>query len=94
MNLLSGEVAKRYNCDTYGIRPEHIALSKQSGTWRGILRYAEHLGSDTIAHVDADGIGAITARASGIIQLHHGDQVFLTPEANSEHCFAGGRRLE
>ena len=93
MNLLSGEVAKRYNCDTYGIRPEHIALSKQSGTWRGVLRYAEHLGSDTIAHVDADGIGAITARASGAIQLHPGDQVFLTPEANAEHRFVGGRRL-
>ena len=93
MNLLSGEVAKRYNCDTYGIRPEHIALSKQSGTWRGILRYAEHLGSDTIAHVDADGIGAVTARASGAIQLHPGDQVFLTPEPNAEHRFVGGKRL-
>ena len=93
MNLLSGEVAKRYNCDTYGIRPEHIALNKQSGTWRGILRYAEHLGSDTIAHVDVDGLGAITARASGAIQLHPGDQVFLTPEANAEHRFVGGKRL-
>ena len=93
MNLLSGEVAKRYNCDTYGIRPEHIALNKQSGTWRGILRYAEYLGSDTIAHVDADGIGAVTARASGAIQLHPGDQVFLTPEANAEHRFVGGKRL-
>ena len=93
MNLLSGEVAKRYNCDTYGIRPEHIALNKQSGTWRGILRYSEHLGSDTIAHVDVDGLGAITARASGAIQLHPGDQVFLTPEANAEHRFVGGRRL-
>ena len=93
MNLLKGAVAKQHNCDTYGIRPEHISLSQQSGTWRGVLRYAEHLGSDTIAHVDADGIGAITARASGAIQLHPGDQVFLTPEANAEHRFVGGRRL-
>ena len=93
MNLLKGAVAKQHNCDTYGIRPEHISLSQQSGTWRGVLRYAEHLGSDTIAHVDVDGLGAITARASGAIQLHPGDQVFLTPEANAEHRFVGGRRL-
>src|SRR5689334_22861362 len=69
MNLLQGEAAKRHNASTIGIRPEHIAASRDGGEWQGKVRVAEHLGSDTFLHIDADTIGRITARAPGELAL-------------------------
>ncbi|HSX74328.1 MAG TPA: ABC transporter ATP-binding protein, partial [Shinella sp.] len=54
MNFLKGEAAKPYNAPTVGIRPEHIKLSKEIGTWKGLVGVAEHLGSDTFLHVNVE----------------------------------------
>ncbi|MDX3927093.1 MAG: ABC transporter ATP-binding protein [Shinella sp.] len=87
MNFASGEVAKPYNCHTIGIRPEHLALSKTSGTWRGVVGVAEHLGADTFLHVNVEGIGQVTARAGGDFIVNHGDEIYLTPEEGRIHRF-------
>jgi multiple sugar transport system ATP-binding protein len=79
MNLLEGAPAETRGAKTIGVRPEHILLSKESGECSGVVGVAEHLGSDTFLHVQVDGIGSITARASGELGLAHGDQVWLTP---------------
>ncbi|HXV28779.1 MAG TPA: ABC transporter ATP-binding protein [Sinorhizobium sp.] len=87
MNFISGASAAPYRAHTIGIRPEHLQLSKDEGTWRGTVGVAEHLGSDTFLHVNADGIGTLTARVSGDFAVTHGDQVFLTPDAQRVHRF-------
>jgi multiple sugar transport system ATP-binding protein len=87
MNLLAGDVAVRRDAATIGIRPEHINLAKDEGEWRGTVNVAEHLGSDTFLHVDAEGIGNVTARADGEFEAHHGDTVFLTPDPQKLHRF-------
>src|SRR5262245_57141080 len=79
MNLLEGAPAEKRGAKTVGVRPEHVQLSKERGEWFGAVGVAEHLGSDTFLHVQVDGIGSVTARASGELGLTHGDQVWLTP---------------
>ena len=88
MNFLKGEAAKPYNAPTVGIRPEHLKLSTQSGTWQGIVGVAEHLGSDTFLHVNVDGVGMLTVRASGDFPVRHDDAIFLTPDVNHIHRFS------
>ena len=87
MNFVRGEAARPWNAPTAGIRPEHIRLSKESGTWKGVVGVAEHLGSDTFLHVNAEGAGMLTVRASGDFVVSHGDTVFLTPDESRIHRF-------
>ncbi|PDT50128.1 sugar ABC transporter ATP-binding protein [Sinorhizobium fredii] len=89
MNFVKGEAAMPYSAPTVGIRPEHIKLSKEGGTWKGVVGVAEHLGSDTFLHVSVDGVGMMTVRASGDFPVNHGDAVFLTPDVGRIHRFDG-----
>ncbi|PWE57479.1 sugar ABC transporter ATP-binding protein [Metarhizobium album] len=87
MNLISGDYARAQNAATIGIRPEHVSLSTSDGDWRGTVTVAEHLGSDTFLHVNADGVGPITVRAGGEFGVKHGDTVFITPDKSRMHRF-------
>ena len=87
MNLLGGAEATRHGAATVGIRPEHFSLSTSQGKWRGKVSLAEHLGSDTFVHVDVDGVGTITARATGDLDVRHGDPLWLTPDETCLHRF-------
>jgi multiple sugar transport system ATP-binding protein len=87
MNFITGDDASKHNAETIGIRPEHISLSKESGEWRGKVRVAEHLGSDTFLHVTAEGIGTLTVRATGEFDVSYGDQVYVTPDPPKIHRF-------
>jgi multiple sugar transport system ATP-binding protein len=87
MNLVKGAEAGKHGATTIGIRPEHLRLSKDGGTWKGTVGVAEHLGSDTFLHLTVDGVGQITARADGEFSLAHGDTVGLTPEPGKLHRF-------
>ena len=87
MNLIEGAPAAKHGAKTIGIRPEHLNASKTGGEWKAIVSVAEHLGSDTFLHVNADGIGPLTVRADGGIGLAHGDTVHLTPDLARLHKF-------
>jgi len=87
MNLIKPKSYDTYKAATIGIRPEHIDVSPTSGTWTGVVRIAEHLGSDTFFHTDVEGLGALTVRAPGEFGLGSGDKVFLTPQAGRMHRF-------
>ncbi|MCD1635511.1 ABC transporter ATP-binding protein [Martelella mediterranea] len=87
MNFVTGKDAEGYNAHTIGVRPEHLTLSTESGTWRGKVVVAEHLGSDTFLHIDVDGIGQITARANGDFPVRHGDVVHVTPDPERIYRF-------
>ncbi len=87
MNLLEGAAAEPYDATTIGVRPEHLELSRESGDWEGTVRVTEHLGSDTFLHVDIDGVGTLTARASGEFGASYGDTVWLTAPRERVHRF-------
>ncbi len=87
MNLIEGPAADKLGGKTIGIRPEHLEISHEKGTWSGRIEIAEHLGSDTFFYVTVDGIGRITVRAPGEYGLAVGDKAWLTPPAEHIHRF-------
>ncbi|TPK94831.1 MULTISPECIES: ABC transporter ATP-binding protein [unclassified Mesorhizobium] len=94
MNLIEGAPADKYGAKTIGIRPEHLNISTTSGDWKATVGVAEHLGSDTFLHVQADGIGTVNVRADGEVGVKHGDTVYLTPDKAKLHRFgADGKAL-
>ncbi|MBZ9861003.1 MULTISPECIES: ABC transporter ATP-binding protein [unclassified Mesorhizobium] len=94
MNMIEGAPAEKYGAKTIGIRPEHLNISTSAGDWKATVGVAEHLGSDTFLHVQADGIGTINVRADGEVAVKHGDTVYLTPDKAKLHRFgADGKAL-
>ena len=87
MNLIEGAEAGRRGGSTIGVRPEHVAVSTDAGDWPGTVGVAEHLGADTFIHVDAGELGTINVRASGELQVRHGDAVYLTPDPERIYRF-------
>jgi multiple sugar transport system ATP-binding protein len=88
MNVVGGEIAARHGAQTIGIRPEHVAVSSETGAWHGTVGVSEHLGSDTFFHVACEGIPEpVTVRVGGEVDLHHGDRVWLTPDPDQLHRF-------
>jgi ABC-type sugar transport system ATPase subunit len=78
MNLFEGEIAERMGCRTYGIRPEHVSLSREAGTWRGLVRHVEHLGADALVHIDSEDVGELTARTVGDTDIQPGATVWAS----------------
>jgi len=94
MNLIRGESAARRGAATIGIRPEHADVSTTEGEWKATVRLAEHLGSDTLVHADADGIGSLTIRLPGENPLAVGQTIFVAPREPRVHRFgADGKRI-
>ena len=94
MNLVEGSPAAKYGAKTIGIRPEHMEISTTAGEWKATVGVAEHLGSDTFLHVQADGVGPLTVRADGELAVHHGDTIYLTPDKAKLHRFgADGKAM-
>ncbi|MEJ6392605.1 ABC transporter ATP-binding protein [Gymnodinialimonas sp. 2305UL16-5] len=95
MNLITGKLAEAQGATTIGIRPEHISVSSESGDWKGTVGVSEHLGSDTFFHVTCDGMSEpLTVRVGGEVDIHYGDTIFLTPDAQQLHRFdADGLRI-
>ena len=94
MNLLMGEEAAKRQAATVGVRPEHVALSKSEGEWSGTVGVSEHLGSDTLLHIDAGKIGQITVRTDGEFEARHGELVYMTPDPQRIHRFdASGQAI-
>jgi multiple sugar transport system ATP-binding protein len=96
MNFMEGEEASKYGAYAIGVRPEHISTSDKEGTWKGTIGVSEHLGSDTFFHVHMDGRSdPITVRAGGEVDMHHGDTIYMTPDADRIHKFdAEGLRID
>ena len=87
MNFATGVVAEKYDATTIGFRPEHLKLSTEGGDWHGIVGVSERLGSDTFLHVNIDGIGQVTVRSDGDIDIRYGDTVSVTPDPARIHRF-------
>ena len=87
MNLIDGAPAANRKAESIGIRPEHIGISMDKGEWAGTVGVAEHLGSDTFLHIQAEALGTITVRAPGDIAVNYGDRVYLVPDEKRIHRF-------
>jgi multiple sugar transport system ATP-binding protein len=77
---------------TIGIRPEHIALSRDAGDWKGKVVHAEHLGADTILYLETEVTGLLTVRLFGEHRYAADDVVFATPDKACLHRFDGSDR--
>ncbi len=94
MNIVEGPAAEALGAPTIGVRPEHIAVSREGGTWSGVVSVVEHLGADTWVHVNTDQAGSITARAEGDADIRHDERVWLVPDPARIHRFdRDGRRI-
>ena len=88
MNFLEGPEAAKHDAHAIGVRPEHITPSPSEGMWKGRVGVSEHLGSDTFFHVHMEGSpNPVTARAGGEVDMHNGDTIYLTPNAEYVYRF-------
>ena len=79
---------------TIGIRPEHIALSRESGEWKGKAVHVEHLGADTIVYLETEKAGLITVRLFGEHHVQPDDVVYASPDRTLMHRFdAAGKAI-
>jgi multiple sugar transport system ATP-binding protein len=86
MNFRSDSEAQKHGVHTIGVRPEHFDVSTEAGEWEGKVGVAEHLGSDTFFHVQVGG-ETMTVRVGGHVDVHHGDTIYLTPQADHIYKF-------
>ncbi len=94
MNFATGAVAQGFDAATIGFRPEHVTVERGGGEWEGTAGVSEHLGSDTFVHINVEGIGHVTARVDGEVEVNYRDKVFVTPAHSRVHRFdASGSAL-
>jgi multiple sugar transport system ATP-binding protein len=70
-----------------GVRPEHLQLDRSSGTWKGTVVHAEHLGADTNVYIDTEKAGLLTARIFGVYDAEPGAVIYATPEPGKTFRF-------
>ncbi|TDK35604.1 ATP-binding cassette domain-containing protein [Rhizobium deserti] len=87
MNFIEAGKLGDGTAKTVGIRPEHIALSRDSGEWKAKVIHVEHLGADTILYLETDVTGLLTVRLFGEHAYSPDDVVFATPDRASLHRF-------
>ena len=79
---------------TLGIRPEHLALSREAGAIPGTVSHVEHLGGETNVYVRTEVHGLLTVRRFGEHRFAVDETVHLTPDpARAFHFDADGKRL-
>ena len=80
--------------DTMGVRPEHIALSRDSGQIAGTVSHVEKLGGETLVYVNTPAQGLLTVRLFGEHDYAVDETAFLTLDpARAFHFDAGGLRM-
>ncbi|ESY68047.1 MULTISPECIES: ABC transporter ATP-binding protein [Mesorhizobium] len=85
-----GETAK-----TIGVRPEHLTVDPKSGSWKGTVVHAEHLGADTNLYLDCEKAGLITVRIFGVYDAEPGATLYATPDPAKTYRFgADGKTIK
>ena len=93
MNFLkAGALGMR--SDTMGVRPEHIAISRESGQIEGTVSHVEKLGGETLVYVNTAAQGLLTVRLFGEHDYAVDEAAFLTPDQERAfHFDAAGLRM-
>ncbi len=84
MNFLDAAAMGVTGAKTIGIRPEHLTVSPDSGSWKGTLVHAEHLGADTNLYLDTAS-GTITVRAFGEVRYPYDSVLYAS--ADPRHIY-------
>jgi multiple sugar transport system ATP-binding protein len=87
MNFIAAERFGQAGAKIIGIRPEHITLSREQGTWKAKVIHVEHLGADTIIYLESEQTGLLTARLFGEHAYEADDIVHATPDTARMHRF-------
>jgi multiple sugar transport system ATP-binding protein len=87
MNMIPGDKLGDARAKTIGVRPEHITLSREQGTWAAKVVHVEHLGADTIIYLESDQTGLLTVRLFGEHQYEPDEIVYATPDTTHMHRF-------
>ncbi|NLS19497.1 ABC transporter ATP-binding protein [Rhizobium sp. P40RR-XXII] len=87
MNFVPAEKLGESGAKTVGIRPEHITLSRDQGSWAAKVIHVEHLGADTIIYLESEATGLLTARLFGEHKYEPDEIVYATPDTNQMHRF-------
>ncbi|MDO5897624.1 ABC transporter ATP-binding protein [Agrobacterium sp. Azo12] len=87
MNFIDAARLGESGYKTLGIRPEHMTLSRESGTWSGKVVHVEHLGADTIVYLESETIGLLTVRLFGEHAYEPDDVVYASPNGGATHRF-------
>ena len=93
MNFLkAGALGMR--SDTMGVRPEHIAISREAGQIEGTVSHVEKLGGETLVYVNTAAQGLLTVRLFGEHDYPVDQAAFLTPDqGRAFHFNADGQRM-
>ena len=86
MNFIPGERLDD-RAKSIGVRPEHIAVSGESGQWKGTVVHAEHLGADTNLYLDTEKAGLLTIRTFGEYKADAGATLYATPDPARTYRF-------
>jgi len=93
MNFLKAAALGRQG-DTMGIRPEHLAISRDHGTLPAQISHVEKLGGETLVYARSDVHGLLTVRLFGEHDYAVDEAVHLSPDhARAFHFGADGQRL-
>ncbi|GAB1361565.1 sn-glycerol-3-phosphate ABC transporter ATP-binding protein UgpC [Rhodobacter sp.] len=93
MNLLKSAALGQQG-DTTGIRPEHLAVSRERGAIEGRVSHVEKLGGETLVYVRSEVHGLLTVRLFGEHEFVVDETLWLTPDnRRTFHFDAQGIRL-
>lgn len=80
--------------ETTGIRPEHLTISRQSGSIPGTVSHVEKLGGETLVYARTEPHGLLTVRLFGEHDFAVDEVVHLTLDSHRTfHFDAAGQRL-
>ncbi len=80
--------------ETVGIRPEHMAISRDAGQIAGTVSHVEKLGGETLVYVNTADHGLLTVRLFGEHDFSVDEGVHLTPDSQRAfHFDSEGQRL-
>jgi multiple sugar transport system ATP-binding protein len=80
--------------DSMGVRPEHLAITRDGGQMSGRVSHVEKLGGETLVYVTTEGQGLLTVRLFGEHDYAVDEGVGLTPDLGRVFHFDGaGQRM-
>ena len=95
MNFIDASRLGDAEAKTIGVRPEHLTVDASSGTWKGTVVHAEHLGADTNLYLDTEKAGLLTVRIFGVYDAEPGATLYATPDPEKTYRFDGnGKRID
>ena len=86
MNFFTGDLAKKFDAHTLGVRAEHMDIVKK-GDWTGKVIHAENLGSDSFIYVDVGAKDPVVVRQSGKTSHKMGETISISAQKDQLHRF-------